>query len=124
MNLKMIKFVVFAWIFGLWLVLVISLPLHAQVAGGTFSGTITDPSGAVVPNADVVIKNSATGVSRNVTTNADGFYSAANLVPGIYEVSVSASGFNTEIKKGIVINVGAQSVFNLVLQIGAVANRV
>jgi hypothetical protein len=124
MNLKMIKFVVFAWIFGLWLVLVISLPLHAQVAGGTLSGSITDPSGAVVPNAEVVIKNSATGVSRNVTTNADGFYSAANLVPGNYEVSVSASGFNTEIKKGIVINVGAQPLFNLVLQIGAVANRV
>ncbi|MCU1341704.1 MAG: hypothetical protein JWN92_1127, partial [Candidatus Acidoferrum typicum] len=63
-------------------------------------------------------------ISRNVTTNADGFYSAANLVPGNYEVSVSAAGFNTEVKKGIVINVGAQPVFNLVLQIGAVANRV
>jgi hypothetical protein len=106
------------------LCLVISLPSRAQVAGGTLSGTITDPSGSVVPNAEVAIKNSATGISRNVTTNADGFYSAANLVPGNYEVSVSAAGFNTEVKKGIVINVGAQPVFNLVLQIGAVANRV
>jgi hypothetical protein len=110
------------WVLGLCLF--ISLPSRAQVAGGTLSGTITDPSGSVVPNAEVAIKNSATGISRNVTTNADGFYSAANLVPGNYEVSVSAAGFNTEIKKGIVINVGAQPVFNLVLQIGAVANRV
>jgi len=108
----------------LGLCLVISLPSRAQVAGGTLSGTITDPSGSVVPNAEVAIKNSATGVSRNVTTNADGFYSAANLVPGNYEVSVSAAGFNTEIKKGIVINVGAQPVFNLILQIGSVSNRV
>ena len=108
----------------LGLCLVISHPLRAQVAGGNLSGTITDPSGSVVPNAEVVIKNSATGITKNITTNADGFYSAANLVPGNYEVSVSATGFNTEVKKGIVINVGAQPVFNLVLEIGAVANRV
>src|SRR3984893_14884102 len=122
MHSKVIRFAVIVCVLGLCLV--ISLPSRAQVAGGTLSGTITDPSGSVVPNAEVVIKNSATGISRNVTTNADGFYSAANLVPGNYEVSVSAAGFNTEIKKGIVINVGAQPVFNLVLQIGAVANRV
>ena len=110
------------WVVGLCLL--VSHPLRAQVAGGTLSGTITDPSGAVVPNAEVVIKNSATGITKTATTNADGFYSAANLVPGSYEVSVSAAGFNTEVKKGIVINVGAQPVFNLILQIGAVANRV
>src|SRR5712672_1480763 len=122
MESKIIRLVVMVWVLGLCLF--ISLPSRAQVAGGTLSGTITDPSGSVVPNSEDAIKNSATGISRNVTTNADGFYSAANLVPGNYEVSVSAAGFNTEIKKGIVINVGAQPVFNLVLQIGAVANRV
>jgi hypothetical protein len=122
MNPKAIKIVLFVWILGLCLVN--SRPLHAQVAGGTLSGTITDPSGAVVANAQVVIKNSATGVTTSVTTNADGFYSAANLLPGEYEVAVSATGFNTEIKKGITINVGSQPVFNLALQIGTVANRV
>src|ERR1700736_4353678 len=121
MYCKLIRLTLFVWILGFSLV--VSLPLRAQVAGGTLSGTITDPSGSVVPNAEVVIKNSATGITKNITTNADGFYSAANLVPGNYEVSVSATGFNTEVKKGIVINVGAQPVFNLVLQIGAVANR-
>ena len=59
-----------------------------------------------------------------MTTNTDGFYSAANLLPGEYEVAVSATGFNTEIKKGITINVGSQPVFNLALQIGTVANSV
>jgi hypothetical protein len=122
MNQKMIKIVLFAWSFGLCLL--ISLPLHAQVAGGTLSGTITDSSGAAVPGAQVAIKNSATGVTRNATTNADGFYTAANLLPGEYEIAVSATGFNTEIKKGITINVGSQPVFNLTLQIGTVANRI
>jgi hypothetical protein len=122
MNPKAMKFVLFVWIFGLCLVN--SLPSRAQVAGGTLSGTITDPSGAAVANAQVVIKNSATGVARSVTTNTDGFYSAANLLPGDYEVAVSATGFNTGIKKGITINVGSQPVFNLALQIGTVSNSV
>ena len=122
MNPKAMKLVLFVWIFTLCLVN--SLPSRAQVAGGTLSGTITDPSGAAVANAQVVIKNSATGVARSVTTNTDGFYSAANLLPGDYEVAVSATGFNTEIKKGITINVGSQPVFNLALQIGTVSNSV
>jgi hypothetical protein len=119
---KMSKLVVFAWLSGLCLL--ISLPLRAQVAGGTLSGSVTDPSGAVVANAQVVIKNSATGVSTTVTTNSDGFYSAANLLPGEYEVAVSATGFSTGVKKGITINVGSQPVFNMALQIGTVANTV
>ena len=122
MNPKAIKVMFFVCIFGLCLVN--SWTLRAQVAGGTLSGSITDPSGAVVANAQVVIKNSATGVVKSVTTNTEGFYSAANLLPGEYEVAVSATGFNTEIKKGITINVGSQPVFNLTLQIGAVTNSV
>jgi hypothetical protein len=122
MTPKAMKIALFAWIFALCLVN--SKTSRAQVAGGTLSGTITDPSGAAVANAQVVIKNPATGVARSLTTNTDGFYSAANLLPGDYEVAVSATGFNTGIKKGITINVGSQPVFNLALQIGTVANTV
>ncbi len=122
MNPRFIKIALMVCIFALCIVN--SRPSHAQVAGGTLSGTVTDPSEAAVPNAKVVIKNSATGVARTVTTNADGFYSAANLLPGEYEIAVSATGFSTGVKKGITINVGSQPVFNLALQIGAVANSV
>jgi hypothetical protein len=122
MNPKTIKAILFVLILGLCLVNLRSL--HAQVAGGTLSGTITDPSGAAVANAQVTIKNSATGVARAVTTNTEGLYSAANLLPGDYEIAVSAPGFNTETKKGITINVGSQPVFNLALQIGSVSNSV
>jgi len=122
MNVNVIKCVLFTSMIGLCLLL--SLPLRSQVAGGSLSGIITDRSGASVPNANVVIKNSATGIARSVTTNAEGFYTAANLLPGNYEVAVSAAGFNTEVKKQIVINVGSQPVFNLVLEIGVVVNQV
>jgi Carboxypeptidase regulatory-like domain/TonB dependent receptor/TonB-dependent Receptor Plug Domain len=98
--------------------------LRAQVAGGTLSGTITDPSGRVVPEAQIVIKNLATGVERIVTTNADGFYIAVNLLAAEYQVTTSATGFNTEVKTGITMNVGAQQTFDLTLHVGTVSHSV
>src|SRR5229473_2634201 len=96
----------------------------AQVAGGTLTGTITDKTGSEIPNAQIVIKDLATGIERTVSTNKDGFYIAANLLPAEYQVTISASGFNTEVKTGIKINVGAQQEFNLTLQVGTVTHRV
>ena len=96
-----------------------SIPVGAQVAGATLSGTITDSSGGVVPNTRVVVKNVATGVTMEVTTNSDGVYTAANLLPGDYAVTVSAKGYATEQKTGIVLTVGAQQVFDLTLHVGS-----
>jgi outer membrane receptor protein involved in Fe transport len=90
----------------------------AQVAGATLSGTISDSSGRVVPGAQIAIKNVATGVIAAVTTNSEGFYTSANLLPGEYTVTVSAGGFNTEERTGILLTVGAQQVFDLVLRVG------
>jgi hypothetical protein len=98
--------------------------LHAQVSGGTLSGTITDPSGRAVPQAQIVIMNIATGVDRTVTTNSDGFYNAVNLLPGEYQVTITATGFNTEVKSGITMNVGAQQTFDLALHVGTVSHTV
>jgi outer membrane receptor protein involved in Fe transport len=101
-----------------------SVPANGQVAGATLSGTITDSSGAVVPQAKVVIKNVATGVTTELATNTDGFYTAANLLPGEYEVTVSAIGFNTERRTGISLTVGAQQVFDLALHVGNATKEV
>ena len=106
------------------LLLTNAVPSWAQVAGATLTGTITDSSGGEVPHAQVVIKDVSTGVERTVTTNKDGFYIAANLLPAEYQVTVSAPGFNTEIKNGIKLNVGMEQEFNLVLQVGTVTHRV
>jgi len=92
--------------------------LQAQVVGGTLSGTVSDKSGAVVPQAQIVITNTATGVAHNVTANADGFYTAPDLLPGPYEVTTSAPGFATLVRSGITLTVGAKQVLNLTLEIG------
>jgi hypothetical protein len=67
-------------------------PMLAQVATGTIRGTITDPSGALVPQADIVVSN-ATGFSRKLKSNGTGSFEAARLVPGRYALSVNAKGF-------------------------------
>jgi hypothetical protein len=108
----------------LMVVIIFPAALYAQVAGGTLSGTITDPTGRAVPQAQILIKNVATGVERTVTTNTDGFYTAVNLLPGEYQLRITATGFNTEIKTGITMNVGAQQTFDLALKVGTVANTV
>jgi hypothetical protein len=97
---------------------------RAQVAGGTISGTITDPSEKLIPQAQVSIANVATGIITTVVTNADGFFTAPNLLPGEYEITVSAKGFNTEVRKGITLTVGAQQAFNLTLHVGSAAKTV
>jgi carboxypeptidase family protein/TonB-dependent receptor-like protein len=106
------------------LAILLSVPIGAQVAGGTLSGTITDPSEKLVPQAQVSITNVATGITTTVTTNSDGFYIVPNLLPGEYQVTVSAKGFSTETKKGISLTVGAHQVFNLTLQVGSAARTV
>jgi outer membrane receptor protein involved in Fe transport len=99
-------------------------PSRAQVAGATLSGTITDSSGGVLPDTSVVITNTATGVTTKVTTNSDGFYISANLLPGEYNVTVSAKGYTPEERTGIVLTVGAQQVFDITLRVGSATRQV
>jgi hypothetical protein len=99
------------------------LPLGAQVVGATLSGTITDAQGGAVPNAKVSARNVATGVSTDTTTNGTGFYSIVNLLPGDYEVNVSAQGFNTIATK-VTLIVGAKQDLSTSLQVGQVTQEV
>ena len=105
---------------ALCLTLFWSMPAEAQVSGATMSGLITDPSGAGIPNASVSIKNTETGEVREVPTNANGFYSAPNLLPGKYEATITAQGFNKLVQKGIILTVGEQQALNLSLKVGQV----
>jgi len=98
--------------------------LRAQVAGGTLSGTVTDPSGSAVPNATIDIKALSTGVTRTVTSDSAGLYAAPNLLPGAYEVTSSASGFSKAVLTGITVTVGGQQELNIKLQIGQVSQTV
>ncbi len=106
------------------LVLLTSIRAYAQVSGATLTGTVSDASGAVIPNAQVSVKNVATGEVRAVTTDAAGFYTAPNLLPDKYEVTVTAPGFSTEVRSGITLTVGAQQVLNITMQVGQVSQKV
>src|ERR1700676_4036086 len=97
---------------------------HAQVAGATLSGTVADQSGGVVPQATISIKNVATGITRSNATSAAGFYSAPNLLPGIYEVKAEAQGFTSKIQMGVNLSVGEQQVLNFSLQVGQMSQTV
>lgn len=98
--------------------------LDAQVVGATLSGTVKDASGAAVPNAQVAVKNVATSTTRQVTTDAAGFYTVPNLIPGAYEVVYSATGFKTQVSSGVNLTVGAQQVLNASMTVGEISQRV
>ncbi len=100
------------------------LIMRAQVAGGTILGTVKDPSGRVIADVHIVIQNLATGVSRDVVTNEEGFYSAPNLLPGAYELTFSANGFKTEAQRGVTLTVGASVSLDQVLKVGSVTEKV
>jgi len=91
----------------------------AQVSGATLSGVVTDEQGGPVPDAAVKIKNLGTGVTREVRTNSDGLYSAPNLNPGSYDVTISAKGFQNVVQHSVTLNVGAQQSLNISLKVGS-----
>jgi hypothetical protein len=95
-----------------------SFDLQAQVTGGTISGTVVDTTGRVIANCTIAITNADTGIARNVTTNSDGVYTAPNLTAGTYDLSFSAPGFKTDIRKGIALTVGASTTLDLTMQVG------
>src|SRR5260221_1783739 len=106
------------------LAIIFCAPTLAQVAGGTLSGTVSDPNGSGVPQAKLVIKNLATGVERTTTTNADGFYTTVNLLPGSYEISLKATGFNSETRHGVTMTVGSQITVDIALRVGTISSKV
>lgn len=96
----------------------------AQEITGSITGTIRDPSGAVVPNAQVVLTNVATGYSRRVSSNPSGVYFASVLPLGNYELTVEQTGFRRFVQKGIVLHVNDALTLNVTLELGAVTQEV
>ncbi len=84
----------------------------------TLQGTVTDPQGAVIPQAQITITNTATGVVRTTTANETGDFSAVGLVPGTYSVRVEHQGFKVADLKGIVLSVGARESLPIRLAVG------
>ena len=99
-------------------------PAFAQVLYGSIVGTLTDETGAVVPKAVVTVTNTATGLSRQATTNDTGYYSIPNLLEGTYDLSVSASGFKPYTQTGITVPINVATRVDVRIQVGALAEQV
>src|SRR3979490_943815 len=97
--------------------------LMAQVVGSTLSGTVLDPSGAVVASADGPATHLETGIARTTITKSDGAYAIPNLKPGQYKVAVVAKGFQTAILPNILLTVGAEQQLTITLTVGEARER-
>lgn len=93
-------------------------------SAGAISGTITDPSGGVVADAQVTISNVATGRSQVVRTNASGFYDLEAIQAGTYNVTVKKEGFNAFVSEGVKVDPGARVAVNAGLQLGSSVTEV
>src|SRR5579864_511904 len=94
-----------------------SFAIFAQAPSGTISGTVTDPSSAVVPAATITITDKATNNVRNLTANAEGVYSAPALPPGDYQVKVEMQGFRT-VQRDAQVRAGTPTTVNLAVTVG------
>jgi hypothetical protein len=97
--------------------------LFAQASAG-ITGTVTDPSGAVVANATVTATNEATNVSEKATTSSAGTYAFRGLNPGTYTVTVEAQGFKKSVQSGVIVEVSKTDTIDATLATGATAETV
>ncbi|PYV03618.1 MAG: hypothetical protein DMG10_10710 [Acidobacteria bacterium] len=93
-------------------------PAHAQNINASVSGTVKDPSGAVIPNAEVSLKSLATGAVTKITTNESGLFRFPNLQAGAYELTVSAKGFRDFVQRGISLSINDTVTINVPLEVG------
>ncbi len=98
--------------------------LRAQETRAIVSGTVTDPQGAVVPNAKIELKNVDTNVATTVQSNESGFYSSPPINPGRYSMSVSAAGFKTTVRSNIELRVGDRLALDFQMQLGGTTETV
>jgi len=106
------------------LAVLLAVPLFATGPTGAITGTVTDPSGAEVPKARVMVTNQETNAVREVRTNDDGDYTVPLLPPGHYRVAVEKSGFRRSVQSDVTLDVDQLARVDVELQLGAVTEEV
>lgn len=100
------------------------VPARAQTSYGSVVGTVTDSTGAIVPGAKVVLKNTATNAMQTAMTSSAGNYSFVNLIPDKYDLTVTKQGFQSMMQSGIDVQVGGATRVNVTLRVGNVSQTV
>src|SRR5947207_4417872 len=112
-------------------ILVIGIVISLVGCGGLWaqataqiSGTVKDPSGAVLPGVEITATQTETGVARMAVSNETGSFVLANLPLGPYKVEASLTGFRTYVQTGIILDVNSNPAINAVLQVGQLSEQV
>ena len=112
----------------LWILIMFLVAAHCLVAQtastGAISGTVTDASGAVLPNATVVATHNETGQVRTVTTGSNGSYQFALLSPGSYKLRFTAAGFKPVEVPSFTLNVTENAVMDQRLELGQQSEQI
>src|SRR5271165_2579789 len=99
--------------------------LHAQNTSAALTGTVADSTGAVIPNATVILKSESSGDTRRTVSNAEGYFTISAIQPGSYTVTVEASGFSKWEQKGVSFNSGdKRNLSDIALAVGATTETV
>ena len=118
------KVPVFTLLFCGFLLAAMPLRLSAQAVFGSIVGTVTDPSGAAVPNASIVITDTSKGTSQTVQSNASGNYTASRLIPDAYSVKATAQGFSPAEADNVTVAADTSPQVNLVFQAAGASQTV
>jgi uncharacterized membrane protein len=106
------------------IILALCISAVAQTATGTLQGRVSDPSGATLPQASVVITNVATGVGQTLQTSEQGTFVQPYLAPGVYTVTVEKTGFQRNVTSGVNVEVQRTVDLNIALNVGEVSTTV
>ena len=101
-----------------------TVPAFCQLETGTFAGRVTDPSGAVVPNAVLTVVNTETNFTGNTKTNEEGLYQIPSLSPGPYRMTVTAAGFKQSVHDGLELHVAEKQEVNVSVELGVATETV
>jgi hypothetical protein len=106
------------------LLVVPAAAVFGQIDTGVISGKVTDPSGAVVPGAQITVTQTETNIQSVAQSNVDGMYRVPSLRPGPYKVSVTAAGFKALSRDGLTLRIGENLAVDVALEVGSVAESV
>ena len=104
--------------------LVTAAVAYCQLNTGTITGTVTDPSGAAIPNVQVTIVQTETNFQSRATTNPEGLYRVQSLLPGTYELTFQGTGFKRMVQSGVTLRVGDVLPVNATLELGQLTESV
>ncbi len=108
----------------LFLLTLTYLAAFAQSDRGTITGSVSDPGGALIPNASVLIANQATGIKAETATTGTGSFTVPYLSAGVYDITVEVQGFRKFVQKGVRVQVAQTAAIDITMQLGSASESV